>query len=249
MELRRWRPGRAFRRPFPSAHPHTRRAQSKQQREPRGEAVARRNRRSGIRASEPRTWPSHSPPRRGSRRLVRLRLRLHWLWLWLRHLDADTPRCVASTRGALQGEQSDRVGRRCLRQKNKSKNYDCKSFTDSSGANMWQRSLGRAGGGQRARWLWEAGWRRERGWNWGEKQGGVGLGRYCASHFRGCMCSSESLRLWPADAPSAGLAISAPSAPAEPCLAGGGASSPVGDGAGLSRGAAAPCLPAAAARA
>ena len=50
MELRRWRPGRAFRRPFPSAHPHTRRAQSKQQREPRGEAVARRNRRSGLRA-------------------------------------------------------------------------------------------------------------------------------------------------------------------------------------------------------
>ena len=56
--------------------------------------------------------------------------------------------------------------------------------------------------------------------------------------------SSESLGLWPADALSAGLAISAPSAPAEPCLAGSGASSPVGDGAGLSRGAAAPWLPA-----
>ena len=43
---------------------------------------------------------------------------------------------------------------------------------------------------------------------------------------------SESLGLGPSDALSVGLAISAPSAPAEPCLAGGGAPSPVGGGAG-----------------
>ena len=43
---------------------------------------------------------------------------------------------------------------------------------------------------------------------------------------------SESLGLGPSDALSVGLAISAPSAPAEPCLAGGGAPSPLGGGAG-----------------
>ena len=47
-------------------------------------------------------------------------------------------------------------------------------------------------------------------------------------HLRG----SESLGLGPSDALSVGLAISAPSAPAEPCLAGGGAPSPLGGGAG-----------------
>ena len=40
------------------------------------------------------------------------------------------------------------------------------------------------------------------------------------------------------------ISVSAPSAPAEPCLAGGGAPSPLGGGAGCSRGAAAPDLPA-----
>ena len=44
--------------------------------------------------------------------------------------------------------------------------------------------------------------------------------------------TSESLGLGPSDALSVGLAISAPSAPAEPCLAGGGAPSPLGGGAG-----------------
>ena len=43
---------------------------------------------------------------------------------------------------------------------------------------------------------------------------------------------SESLGLGPSDALSVGLAISAPSAPAEPCLAGGGTPSPLGGGAG-----------------
>ena len=43
---------------------------------------------------------------------------------------------------------------------------------------------------------------------------------------------SESLGLGPSDSLSVGLAISAPSAPAEPCLAGGGAPSPLGGGAG-----------------
>ena len=43
---------------------------------------------------------------------------------------------------------------------------------------------------------------------------------------------SESLGLGPSDALSVGLAILAPLAPAEPCLAGGGAPSPLGGGAG-----------------
>ena len=63
------------------------------------------------------------------------------------------------------------------------------------------------------------------------------LGRLVAALAHRLACTleserSESLGLGPSDALSVGLAISAPSAPAEPCLAGGGAPSPVGGGAG-----------------